>query len=129
MALLDTAEQQPVGIHIFIVADREPISKRNRVSAIFGPSSPKQLSQIPTQPMTSLACKYLSRQEYRSSQKKRKARDSLPAVPEEAITSQEGDMAVAKLFPVLHYLHKLATERHPERVTDAELLAQFSTCR
>jgi RNA polymerase sigma factor (sigma-70 family) len=39
--------------------------------------------------------------------------------------AKEGDMAIAELFPVLHYLHKLAAERHPETVTDAELLAQF----
>jgi RNA polymerase sigma factor (sigma-70 family) len=38
-------------------------------------------------------------------------------------------MAIAELFPVLHYLHKLAAERHPETVTDAELLAQFSARR
>jgi RNA polymerase sigma factor (sigma-70 family) len=38
-------------------------------------------------------------------------------------------MAIAELFPVLHYLHKLAAERHPETVTDTELLAQFSARR
>jgi RNA polymerase sigma factor (sigma-70 family) len=38
-------------------------------------------------------------------------------------------MAIAELFPVMHYLHKLAAERHPEGVTDADLLAQFSARR